>query len=346
MIKRIIPPIGQGCCVEQRIFSEGKTLRVLYDCGSFQKKLLHHYIDSINTDIETVLVVSHLHRDHINGIPYLIDHFKENGQKIKELYMPDYYPNMLNLFVASIIADSMEDDLEVDSRLLDFTLDPVGFGGFGTIVYVVPDGTAGSGAGRSSVISDTDLRPLIHNWNMKFWVDPDIYRLLDAEDLELIKKYRPEDFKDKDKKDDITSVYKKIVKDNESKFNKTSMLMALLLPIECKKLIYIYPNDSDINKAVNLASAGFICTGDYPFNDKGKIKTIHSHYSQEQYLIKEIMAPHHGGDDYSEYMPFDFVEKAYAQYGEKNKYHHPGDGTILNMRNWGIEFVGIHGFDI
>jgi hypothetical protein len=55
-----------------------------------------------------------------------------------------------------------------------------------------------------------------------------------------------------------------------------------------------------------------------------------------------MTVPHHGGDGYCEYMPFDFVEKAYTQYGKNNSNNHPGNGTKSNLRIWGIKFVGIH----
>ena len=81
MIKYNVPIIGQGCCVEQLASFNSEWYRILYDCGSDNINLLHEFIDKIDASIPTTLVISHFHRDHINGIPYLINHFAKKGKK-------------------------------------------------------------------------------------------------------------------------------------------------------------------------------------------------------------------------------------------------------------------------
>jgi glyoxylase-like metal-dependent hydrolase (beta-lactamase superfamily II) len=81
MYKRTIPPIGQGCCVEQVLTLNGKSVRLLYDCGPFQNRYVKRFINKMDTKIKTFLVISHLHRDHISGIPELLEHF-EGTEKI------------------------------------------------------------------------------------------------------------------------------------------------------------------------------------------------------------------------------------------------------------------------
>ena len=89
MIKYKIPCIGQGGCIEQQAYLDLKRHRILYDCGTSRTdiKTLKRFIDTIDTDIPTTFVISHLHYDHISGIPYLINHFKKHGKKIKRLFL-------------------------------------------------------------------------------------------------------------------------------------------------------------------------------------------------------------------------------------------------------------------
>lgn len=123
MIKYIIPSIGHGCCVEQLAYFNCERHRILYDCGSNNINLIHEYIDKIDTSIPTTLVISHLHRDHINGIPYLLSHFENNGQRIKQLFLPSYYPEIIKLFLISVIGTMSDEVTKEDKELINFIAD-------------------------------------------------------------------------------------------------------------------------------------------------------------------------------------------------------------------------------
>jgi hypothetical protein len=54
-----------------------------------------------------------------------------------------------------------------------------------------------------------------------------------------------------------------------------------------------------------------------------------------------MMAPHHGGDEYLESIPFDFMQNVYAQNSRTNNHGHPGQQTIKYLENWGINFINV-----
>ncbi len=72
---RTFHPIGQGGFCTEQWQMDDKNLTIAYDCGSENKDCLHHEIDSLVDKKQSidVLILSHLHNDHMNGVQYLID---------------------------------------------------------------------------------------------------------------------------------------------------------------------------------------------------------------------------------------------------------------------------------
>lgn len=75
-IKRKILPVGQGAFYVEKLNHEG--ISIIYDCGSKNKHLVEKEIEKNfkKGEIIHALIISHLHEDHINGIPYLLEYCK------------------------------------------------------------------------------------------------------------------------------------------------------------------------------------------------------------------------------------------------------------------------------
>jgi len=343
MIKYNIPTIGQGCCVEQLIYQNLERHRILFDCGSDDINALKGYIDTLDTSISTTLVISHLHEDHINGIPYLFEHFKKSKQKehrknLKKIYLPYYCKEMYVLFALRIIAASTDETSAEDENLVNLIKD-LERGEINSIeiIHVSPSENI-EGRRTISHIKPQKITNSTNHvyWTIKFWVDADIYEILTTSDKEELQKINDvADYLNKAK--DTRKIYDSIA--SKDKFNQTSMLMATYLScalptVICKtlpKLRYCCVADIFTN--------GFVCTGDYPFNKMKKMECIQKHYFYENIQIRQMMVPHHGGENDCKFIPFDFIQKAYAQTGMKNSHGHPSRVVIDFLEGLGIEFI-------
>ena len=78
LMKRMFLPVGQGAFYFERfsVGECGQCVNVVYDCGSlsglkYLKKIVNYEFEK--TDVIDALFISHLHKDHINGIPFLME---------------------------------------------------------------------------------------------------------------------------------------------------------------------------------------------------------------------------------------------------------------------------------
>lgn len=114
-------PVGQGLFYTGSI--KNQNFNFVYDCGTeskeeYVKKSIDNYINSFKNgepDIDFV-VISHLHKDHINGLPYLA-----KKAHIKRIFLPylgsDY--NLISLVLQYHILDK-ETITKKDYELYDF----------------------------------------------------------------------------------------------------------------------------------------------------------------------------------------------------------------------------------
>lgn len=85
-IFRQFHPVGQGAFYTEHIFCNHEKFNVVYDCGSSTNKaFVESQIQKSFEKGETIhaLFISHLHEDHINGIPFLIEYCQ-----VKNIFFP------------------------------------------------------------------------------------------------------------------------------------------------------------------------------------------------------------------------------------------------------------------
>lgn len=113
MIRSILP-VGQGAFYLER-FTDIAT--IIYDCGSTSKKTIEQTLDQYLEKDETIsaLFISHLHDDHINGLPYLLQHcdveriylpYLTESQKAIELCTVMFKYGTVNSFTKQMIENS------------------------------------------------------------------------------------------------------------------------------------------------------------------------------------------------------------------------------------------------
>ena len=88
-------PVGQGAFYCERFMTPGRTINIVYDCGTFsgmdvfQRELDREFNQD---DIIDAVFISHLHEDHFNGLERL-----SHRCKIQRIYLPHIEPLYLKL---------------------------------------------------------------------------------------------------------------------------------------------------------------------------------------------------------------------------------------------------------
>ena len=110
-IEREFHPVGHGAFYSERYAykdEEGKTkhINVVYDCGS--KSMIANFETVVDCafrkgEVIDAVFISHLHEDHINGIPRLIKRYK-----VKRIYFPLIMEKELDLLKVRMLIDGVE----------------------------------------------------------------------------------------------------------------------------------------------------------------------------------------------------------------------------------------------
>ena len=330
-----IPSIGQGGFIVQTINSEGKAIQIIYDCGTKSPKTkIISEIKKLNTQIDTILVISHFHADHINKVHEL----KANKVNVVKVIIPKIHKNEMIL-----LASKCDEDL-----ILKFVYDPKLLFEDASIVYVENDNENSQPIEneRDESFQPSNLEGTInHNnsysiikgtseWLIKFYVDKHIFSSLVGADLKTVDAITTIDELLK-QKTILREIYDRISKNDP---NKTNMMM-FVYP-KYNRFYNIVMHHSKQHCLNRYFSSLIMCTGDVKIDSTSKSLEIKNHFLDLIYLITDIMLPHHGSNDYFDFNPFDYLLRSYAQ-TEKSKHGHPGNETIKKLELKSIEFYNI-----
>lgn len=135
----VFHPVGHGLFYSGIIKNlESKNqFTFIYDCGGNSKNV-SYAIDELLEKTKTIdlLIISHFHRDHINGVPKLKDAKKI---EIKTVVLPYLDDTSKILYIAALAEDSNKDIQAYTDELRKFILEPENFFGENTKVFFIQE---------------------------------------------------------------------------------------------------------------------------------------------------------------------------------------------------------------
>ena len=113
---RTFHAVGHGCFVTERFKSQkgNDEIKVVYDCGGLKKTVDKEINNTFIKDDEIyALCISHFDRDHINGLPTLLERCKT----IKNVWLPYLTKKEKTVIALNYFA---KNDGIIDSKYLSF----------------------------------------------------------------------------------------------------------------------------------------------------------------------------------------------------------------------------------
>lgn len=334
-LKRTFHAVGQGAFYTERFHDGGKNVfNVVYDCGSeTAKKYLNDAIERFCEDYEEadktskpkidLMFVSHFHDDHVNGMSLLM-----NKCEVEKLVIPYMsLKDIIEVYIYNIIASNNADNAA--NRFLVYC-----YGESEDRVVKIPsveienneDHRFSSGGSSANAIIPKGL-----NFG-KIWEYIPI-SITDNRISSFILGFQAnyKDLYDAFKKDDYSYV--------NAFFSST-------LEIERMRAFYkgYFNNLNESSMAVlskpvaDLGQRNALClyTGDYPMRSNQLGKKLIDFYGIYWNETGTIQVPHHGASNDNPLYLYDGVERECVMcYGKGNRYRHPGQTTIDNIKHSG-----------
>lgn len=359
MMIRTFHPIGQGAFYTE----EFDNFTFVYDCGTDTdgKKRIGKYVSNhfdINEEIN-FLFISHFHRDHINGLEYLLSKYT-----VKRIFIPQYdiYERIIELFNTSNEGDYEKIDINLfDNKLILDPIETIKSISIDTEVTLVrhdygdsiieddindyevsPDNYLNSGEMLSSPIPNWIFIPINYKDKFRSHVFSEELKKLNIE-------FRNTDdfvkaWSRKDKRKNVINTFK----DLSYSPNENSMVVYSGPKNEGKnyflKNIFsqsIPDDDFSFPLLLNINNhAGCIYFGDYEAKNKGALELIKNRLKEYYNSACTIQIPHHGSfENYSENINERHNIYSVISYGERNRHKHPSPCTRkLIEKNAGILF--------
>ncbi|CAK7052583.1 MBL fold metallo-hydrolase [Providencia sp.] len=341
MMIRTFHSIGQGAFYTEKF----DNFSFVYDCGTDTngEKRINKYVKNHfkKGDVINVLFISHFHRDHINGIKYLLSNYK-----VDFIFIPqfDVYQHILEF---------MRTERDVNLFDVKLTLNPIE-----TISSISPKTKVilvneysdesefeeidlDSLNSNTNINSGTLLKTCVENWNfIPINYNNDINSSTFKENLNNLNVYfkNTDEFihawKDKEKRECIVKAFRKLPKNENS--------MVVYSGPEDNVSYYMHISSDNHYKCPcqrYILSAGCIYFGDYETHDKAWkaiSNTLRNYYD----LVGVIQIPHHGSStNYRNEINKNKYTYSVISYGTNNKHGHPGSYTTESiLKNEGLLF--------
>lgn len=329
IIKRVFMPVGQGAFYIEK-FNDNFT--VVYDCGSYKDVFIveENIKKSILDTKIDLLVISHYHEDHINGLEYLFKNFD-----VKRMLMP--YLDLTEKIETFIDADVKNTN---NDFYKDFCIDPSkalidNFGKSSEISFVFPE--------QSPKPDKLDIQTLPSKINSG---DKIIYKVNN-----YTWSYIPFNFQNKKRTEQFKKLTEHLDLDTIDKFkdyyeqNKAEIIdiykTKLTGDINTNSLVLYSGTYSDI-KTTNYSKrksftftqniSGCLYLGDYNARGNLKMKELKEKYESFCKEISTIQIPHHGSrHNYNPRLNFKPNIISVISAGINNKFKHPHSETLKKI---------------
>lgn len=328
IMQRVFMPVGQGAFYIEK-FNDGFT--VVYDCGSYKNtSIVEENIKNsiLDTKID-LLVISHYHEDHINGLEYIFKNFD-----VKRMLMP--YLNLTEKMESFIDADIKNSS---NHFYKDFCINPNkalfdNYGQATEITFVFPE--------QSKQANEIDIQNLKDEINSGDKITCNVtnytwsYIPFNFQNTKRTKQFRKLIEKlNLDTVDKFIEYYEK----NKSKFiefygkvrgdkNTNSLTLYSGVYSDIKTTTY------SIRKSLSFIQniSGCLYLGDYNAKGKQKIKEFEKKYESYYKEISTIQIPHHGSrHNYNPKLNFKPNIVSVISAGINNEFKHPHSETLKEI---------------
>lgn len=318
--------IGQGGFFLEVLKYENQEVVIVYDCGSVQSlgDRLEKEIKNFPYKQIDFLIISHLDKDHYNGVKEL-----EKYTTIKKVVIPKLEDIDIPLFYGSCASD--KDSISsfqkfknsgnvIQVNASENNVDPIDENIPNEISHKQPIG-----------IIKEHGEPL---WLLKFYVDPVQYMddngndILTTDEKDLINEVKNAADLTKDQIKELKKAYARI----HGGTNGSSLAMISVPNVSLRPYSWYY-DDHEKNFATWM-------NGDIVLKTPNQANRIANHYKEYCYLNFDYQLQHHGSHEnfYRVFTEFHNME-IFIYYGYNNSHGHP-NGTVL--RKIKDEGVNIH----
>lgn len=333
IMQRVFMPVGQGAFYIEK-FNDGFT--VVYDCGSYKNtSIVEENIKNsiLDTKID-LLVISHYHEDHINGLEYLFQNFN-----VEKMLMP--YLNLTEKMESFVDADIKNTN---NNFYKDFCVDPNkalfdNFRKSSEIFFVYPEQNPPAPPNEIDIQNLNDninsgdkitYNNKINNYtwsyipfnfqNRKRTEQFEIkIQKLDLDTVDKFKNYY------KNNKDELIAIYKK---DIIGDINTNSLVLYSGAYSNIKTTTYSRKKSFSFIQNIS----GCLYLGDYDAEGVRKYNELEKKYKSYYKEISTIQIPHHGSKhNYNQKLNFKPNIISVISAGINNKFEHPHNETLKQI---------------